>query len=148
MKKILLFLLAGILFTGNGYSQEAVDSMKIFYRRGYRNVDLSFRDNRTQLNRFLGTVKEALENDRVEKLVIRSYASPDGAAEANKLLAARRADELKAYLVREGNVPSDLIEHHAEGIAWDLLREQVAASDMEARDEVLDILDHTPPVGL
>ena len=144
MKKILLFLLAGILFTGNGYSQEAVDSMKIFYRRGYRNVDLSFRDNRTQLNRFLGTVKEALENDRVEKLVIRSYASPDGSVEANEQLAAKRAEELKAYLVRESNVPSAMIEHHAEGIAWDLLREQVAASDMEARDEVLDILDHTP----
>ena len=82
MKKILLFLLAGILFTGNGYSQEAVDSMKIFYRRGYRHVDLSFRDNREQLNRFLGSVREALKNDRVEKLVIRSYASPDGSVES------------------------------------------------------------------
>ena len=144
MKKILLFLLAGILFTGNGYSQEAVDSMKIFYRRGYRHVDLSFRDNREQLNRFLGSVREALKNDRVEKLVIRSYASPDGSVEANEQLAAKRAEELKAYLVRESNVPSAMIEHHAEGIAWGMLREQVAASDMEARDEVLDILDHTP----
>ena len=144
MKKILSFLLAGILFTGNIYSQEAVDSMKIFYRRGYRHVDLSFRDNRAQLTRFLATVEEALKNDRVEKLVIRSYASPDGAAQANEQLAARRAEELKAYLVREGHIPSALIEHHAEGLAWTILREQVAASDMEARDEVLDIIDHTP----
>lgn len=37
-----------------------------------------------------------------------------------------------------------MIEYHAEGIAWGMLREQVAASDMAGRDEVLDILDHTP----
>ncbi|WP_346696755.1 OmpA family protein [Barnesiella viscericola] len=118
--------------------------MKIFYRRGYRYVDLSFRDNRAQLQRFLNSVEEALENDRVEKLVIRSYASPDGSEEANAQLAEGRAEELKNYLVNEGNIPASLIEHHAEGIAWDMLRQQVAASEMEGRDEVLSILDHTP----
>ena len=64
--------------------------------------------------------------------------------QANEQLAARRAEELKAYLVREGNVPPHLIEHHAEGVAWNMLREQVVASDMAGRNEVLDILDHTP----
>lgn len=144
MRKILFFLLAGAFFIGDVHSQEAIDSMKIFYRRGYRYVDLSFRDNRAQLQRFLNSVEEALENDRVEKLVIRSYASPDGSVEANEQLAEGRAEELKNYLVSEGNIPASLIEHHAEGIAWDMLRQQVAASDMEGRDQVLSILDHTP----
>ena len=144
MRKILFFLLAGAFFIGDVHSQEAIDSMKIFYRRGYRYVDLSFRDNRAQLQRFLNSVEEALENDRVEKLVIRSYASPDGSEEANAQLAEGRAEELKNYLVNEGNIPASLIEHHAEGIAWDMLRQQVAASEMEGRDEVLSILDHTP----
>ncbi len=144
MRKILFFLLAGAFFIGDVHSQEAIDSMKIFYRRGYRYVDLSFRDNRAQLQRFLNSVEEALENDRVEKLVIRSYASPDGSVEANEQLAEGRAEELKNYLVSEGNIPASLIEHHAEGIAWDMLRRQVAASDMEGRDQVLSILDHTP----
>ena len=83
MKKILFFLFAAVLAAGGVEAQEAVDSMKIFYRRGYRNVDLSFRDNRAQMERFLNLTEAALKNDRVEKVVIRSYASPDGTAEAN-----------------------------------------------------------------
>ena len=53
MKKILFFLFAAVLAAGGVEAQEAADSMKIFYRRGYRNVDLSFRDNRFffQVNR-------------------------------------------------------------------------------------------------
>ena len=144
MKKILFFLLAGIWGMGNVQAQEAADSMKIYYRRGYHNVDPSFRDNRTQLERFLNSTKAALKNNRIEKIVIRSYASPDGSAKANEQLAARRAEALKAYLIREGNVPPSLIEHHAEGVAWTMLRERVATSDMEGRDEVLNVLDHTP----
>ena len=106
MKKILFFLFAAVLAAGGVEAQEAADSMKIFYRRGYRNVDLSFRDNRAQMERFLNLTEAALKNDRVEKVVIRSYASPDGTAEANERLSVGRAEELKAYLVREGNIPA------------------------------------------
>ena len=128
MKKILFFLFTCALTIGSVQAQEAADSIKIYYRRGYRNVDPSFRDNRSQLEYFLNSIGATLKNDRVE----------------NEQLAARRAEELKAYLVREGNVPPHLIEHHAEGVAWNMLREQVVASDMAGRNEVLDILDHTP----
>ena len=71
MKKILFFLFAAVLAAGGVEAQEAADSMKIFYRRGYRNVDLSFRDNRAQMERFLNLTEAALKNDRVEKVVIR-----------------------------------------------------------------------------
>ena len=118
--------------------------MRVFYRRGFHDVDPSFRDNRARLDRFLNSVDRALKENRVGKIVIRSYASPDGTAKANERLSERRAEELKAYLVREGNVPAALVEHHAEGIAWGMLREQVAASDVSYRSEVLDILDRTP----
>lgn len=124
--------------------QHAADSMQIFYRRGYRYVDLSFRDNRTQLERFLKSTGKAMKDGSIDKIVIRSYASPDGSSKANERLAAGRAEELKAYLVREGDIPPALIEHHAEGIAWDRLREMVAASDMQHKEEVLEILDNTP----
>ena len=56
------------------------------------NVDPSFRDNRSQLEYFLNSIGATLKNDRVEKIVIRSYASPDGAVQANEQLAARRAE--------------------------------------------------------
>jgi len=97
MKKILFFLFTCALTIGSVQAQEAADSIKIYYRRGYRNVDPSFRDNRSQLEYFLNSIGATLKNDRVEKIVIRSYASPDGAVQANEQLAARRAGELKAY---------------------------------------------------
>ena len=144
MKKCLLLWLAFVLAASNVQAQKAVDSMRVFYRRGFHDVDPSFRDNRARLDRFLNSVDRALKENRVGKIVIRSYASPDGTAKANERLSERRAEELKAYLVREGNVPAALVEHHAEGIAWGMLREQVAASDVSYRSEVLDILDRTP----
>ena len=144
MKKCLLLWLAFVLAASNVQAQKAVDSMRVFYRRGFHDVDPSFRDNRARLDRFLNSVDRALKENRVGKIVIRSYASPDGTAKANERLSERRAEELKAYLVREGNVPAALVEHHAEGIAWGMLREQVAASDVSYRGEVLDILDRTP----
>lgn len=61
MKKILFFLFAAVLAAGGVEAQEAADSMKIFYRRGYRNVDLSFRDNRAQMERFLNLTEAALK---------------------------------------------------------------------------------------
>mgnify|MGYP002975879608 CR=1 FL=1 len=102
MKKILFFLFTCALTIGSVQAQEAADSIKIYYRRGYRNVDPSFRDNRSQLEYFLNSIGATLKNDRVEKIVIRSYASPDGAVQANEQLAARRAEELKAYLYTIG----------------------------------------------
>lgn len=137
MKKILFFLFTCALTIGSVQAQEAADSIKIYYRRGYRNVDPSFRDNRSQLEYFLNSIGATLKNDRVEKIVIRSYASPDGAVQANEQLAARRAEELKAYLVREGNVPPHLIEHTAEGVAWNQLTGgKSLASDLAGRNEV------------
>ena len=144
MKKCLLLWLAFVLAASNVQAQKAVDSMRVFYRRGFHDVDPSFRDNRARLDRFLNSVDRALKENRVGKIVIRSYASPDGTAKANERLSERRAEELKAYLVREGNVPAALVEHHAEGIAWGMLRERIAASDVSYRSEVLDILDRTP----
>lgn len=56
MKKILFFLFTCALTIESVQAQEAADSIKIYYRRGYRNVDPSFRDNRSQLEYFLNSI--------------------------------------------------------------------------------------------
>lgn len=95
----------------------------------------------TRLVRYIGEARSA---GRLERISIRSYASPDGANRANELLSERRADSLSSWIVRHGSVPASLIDRQAAGIAWDELRAQVAASGMLYRDEVLDVLDNTP----
>lgn len=103
-----------------------------------------FRDNRAELERFIRTLREEHGADRLESVVIRSWASPEGVNRLNGVLSERRADSLKSYLVRHAGIPDSLICIHGEGIAWDMLRQMVAASDILYKEEVLHILDHTP----
>lgn len=141
MKKGLFILIAGMLSLGTLQAQEAwqaVDSIRIFYRQGHRYVDPSFRENRAILNHFKVSIDSTLRARLLERVVIHSYASPDGTDRANIRLASLRADSLASYLLPER------LEKHSNGIAWDMLRKLVAASNMEYRDEVLHVLDHTP----
>lgn len=140
-KFILMFLL---LVTGTLQAQVAIDSMRIYYPQGYRHIIPTLRNNSSELNRFIKSTSEALQEGKLEKVVIKSYASPDGTDKANQALAVYRADVLTSYIEEHAGVPGHLVEKHSEGIGWGLLQEMVAASDMKYKDEVLHILEHTP----
>lgn len=122
----------------------AVDSICIYYRTGYRYVEPGFRDNRKELDRFIASVRQAAEKRQAARIVIQSGASPDGTNQANERLSQRRADSVASYICRHASIPDAYVEKQAIGIAWERLRRQVAASDMPYREEVLDVLDHTP----
>lgn len=141
MKRILLLFL---LFCGGYVHAQELDSARIHYQQGHREVDLLFRDNGKELERFIRTLREEHGAGRLESVVIRSWASPEGVNCLNEVLSERRADSLKAYLVRHADIPDSVVSIHGEGIAWDILRRMVAASDILYKEEVLHILDHTP----
>lgn len=143
VRKILLSIICLSCFL-SVHAEQRVDSMRIHYRTGYRYVELSYCDNGTQMKRFIESVRKALHNGTIERIVVRSGASPDGINRANELLSEHRVDSLVSYIVRHSAVPASLIERQAAGIMWNELRKQVAASGMSWRDEVLHILDSTP----
>ena len=144
LRKLLLAGLFGAFAAGELHGQTAADSARIYYRRGHREVDIRFRENGSELERFIGCVREVYETGRLEGVEIRSYASPDGTDRLNETLSRRRADSLASYIARRAGIPGELIRARGEGVAWELLRGMVASSDMRCRDEVLDILDNTP----
>ena len=144
MKKILFIGLLFVLAGTGVWSQEVSDSVRIHYRRGYRGVDPDYRNNRSELERFIRTLRREQESDRLERVVICSWTSPDGVTRYNELLAGRRADSLKSWLVRHAQIPGELVSVRGEGIGWGVLRQLVAVSDMLYKDEVLHILDNTP----
>ena len=143
VKKIFLSVICLSCFL-SAHAGQGADSVRIYYRAGYRYVESDYRDNGMQLSRFTESVRRALRDGTIERIVVRSGASPDGANRANELLSERRADSLVSYIVRHTDVSASLIDRQAAGIAWDELRAQVAASGMLYRDEVLDVLDNTP----
>lgn len=75
------------------------------------------------------------------EIIVTGYSSPEGSYEANERIARCRAEALKSFL--ETKYDSPLIEIRSEWIAedWDRLAELVRASDMNDKQEVLDIID-------
>lgn len=144
MRKLLLIFLSCISALGAISAQEATDSIRIYYRQGYRYVESSYRGNKAELDRFVALISEAREQGRFERILIYSYTSPEGTNASNERLSELRADSLKAYIGRHAEIPSEKISTNAEGIAWAYLRNMVEESDMEYRDEVLEIIDGTP----
>lgn len=126
------------------YAQEAVDSMRIYYRTGYRYVEPEYKNNRAELERFIKAIKDVFNSGRLDKVTVKSYASPDGSNEANLLLSERRVDSLKAYILRNSGIPESSVIGKSGGIAWDLLRQIVAASDIQWKEDILNVLDNTP----
>ena len=63
------------------------------------------------------------ESARLERVVICSWTSPDGVTRYNELLAGRRADSLKSWLVRHAQIPGELVSVRGEGIGWGVLRQ-------------------------
>lgn len=120
------------------------DSTLVYYRLGYRYVDTAFRGNGERLRAFTALTREAMEAGKLERVVIRSFASPDGTSRANERLSRLRADSLASWLTREGGIEAGMVEKRAGGIGWGLLREMVAASSMKWRTEVLEVLDNVP----
>ena len=92
MKRILLLFL---LFCGGYVHAQELDSVRIYYRQGHREVDVLFRDNRAELERFIRILREEYGANRLEGVVIRSWSSPEGVNHLNEVLSDRRADSLK-----------------------------------------------------
>ena len=107
-------------------------------------MDVNYRNNSAELSRFIEALRKQHASGHLNNVVIRSWASPDGVSLYNERLSERRADSLKAYVVRNAGIPCSIISSQGEGIAWELLRDKVAASDMRYKEEVLNILDNTP----
>lgn len=138
---MIFVIVSGFLQT---YAQKIADSVCIYYRAGYRCVEPDYRNNGERLDRFAAAVRQAAETGVLERIVVRTGASPDGTQSANDRLVIYRADSLASCLIRMTGISSNRVEKQPIGILWDKLREQVAASDMPYREEVLRILDNEP----
>ncbi len=105
-----------------------------------------FRDNASTLHRILDMVKriEADTLSRVVKVRIIGMASPEGPLALNERLSRNRAKVLKDYLVRHGvQLPDSAYEMIGGGEAWADLRDVIEESNLEKKDELIDIIRNT-----
>lgn len=122
-------------------------TVEIYYRQGISQIDSTYQDNRNRMGKlleFLYTLS-ADSTCRLNGLHIISGASPEGNTSFNKALSKKRTNAISDYLsLRLPAEQSDLITKAHTGIDWEALQAKVERSDMPYKEEVLQILYHTP----
>ena len=106
-------------------------------------IDSSFADNTSRMmdmEDFLHRLRND-KNLKVTDVKFRGTASPDGSYEFNVWLSENRLRAFKKLVRSYVSIPDNLIHADTSTIPWDEFRAKVAASDMDYRDEILDIID-------
>ncbi len=114
----------------------------VHFRMGYRYVEPSYMNNKEALDNIISYIEENRET--IESIEIVAWSSPDGKIRANNKLSGIRADSLAAYIVRNSNLSPACVQVSSGGIAWGRLRDLIAESSVDYRDEVVKIIDNIP----
>ena len=104
-----------------------------------------YRRNPEQLDSIIKTINTLKEDKNLTVLAvnIHGFASPEGRYESNDRLAKGRAQTLMEYVQRMVRLDEDLftVSHTAED--WDGLRKFVAESNIEHKQQILDLANDT-----
>ena len=142
-------ILAALLFCfGTLKAQQSVDSMRLYFRRGYSTLEYTLRGNRSSLDELLRAL-QAARSDSLEAGTIRLHllgsASPDGTYRANRRLSEKRMHAVLDLLHERAALPDSLITAEAVGIDWEGLAGWIEGhAECPARAELLEIIRHTP----
>lgn len=145
-----------LLVCFQGYSQDKslIDSqaeqkskqVEIYFDLNSYALDSRFQNNRDNLTKLSDFIAQLQSDDliAISSIIINSYASPDGGRYYNEQITKKRTNSIYDYLTKTISVPDSLIEKKYSGIDWNGLYNLVEKSDMEYRDNILDIIKNAP----
>ena len=102
-----------------------------------------YKDNAAKFNEVDRIVNDIRNNADLEitEFTIDGYASPEGSAPHNQMLAENRAKAFADYLVSKFDIARNRFTVGGHGEDWEGLRKAVAASSLADKQAVLDIID-------
>lgn len=113
--------------------------LRITFPQARKSVSPKYQQNNAVLEQ-LGAI---LDQGTVPSITLRAYASPEGAVSRNEVLATRRAEAVRDYLVKEYSIDPETVTIESMGEDWAGLREEVVRNYSGAYlPEILSILDH------
>ena len=142
--RLLLFLLA---FCCECASAQTVDTIRIYFRRGYSTLEPSFRNNQRTLDQLIEHLRAASTGTgrSVSAFRVEGNASPDGAFDANERLGHKRVANTLEYIRSRVTLPDSVVSYKANGIDWDGLAQRVEADpSVPYGDQIVDIIRNTP----
>lgn len=140
MKRILLLFL--LLYGGMAAAQDTRDSVRVYFRQGQSELDMSFRDNRNALESILKRLWEKRGDTLcLDRVVFIGGASPEGSAARNNYLSEQRAKALFDYLSRYVSLPDSVMTTEFLGRNWlGLIRLVENTPEIPYKEEVLELL--------
>ncbi len=144
MKRFILFALA-VINVFLAFGQAGDDTVKVLFHIGSWRFDPSLENNAASMNYFIESVRAASRADGLDRVVIRAYASPDGADRLNERLSKKRTEAIADLIATRAGISRSQIEALPQGVAWDELRKLVEETPgVPSREKILQIIDHTP----
>lgn len=110
------------------YAQENSDSIRVYFRQGRTEIDMSLRGNREALGQ--AAAKLADDSSRfIRSVTIVGGASPEGSVAINRRLSEQRAQRMFDYLSSYRAIPDSLRHTVFFGRDWGALLRLAEASD-------------------
>ena len=109
-------------------------------------LNMNLGNNRAEIKRIDDKLTELTRNKNltVDALSIAGYASPEGSEDLNNRLAQGRVDRVAQYIVSKSPRLKGHYTSSAMGADWDGLREAIATSSLDHKEQVLEILQKEP----
>lgn len=134
-----------LLLCGTSSSAEQkTDSLKlkIYFKQDKSELDMGYRGNEANFDRFVSEVRKILEDPtcRILDITVRAGASPEGKFDYNKELSRKRGENIRDFLRRALYFPDITFWVDAVGEDWASFRELVEKNYYPDKKEILDIL--------
>lgn len=109
-------------------------------------LNMNLGNNRSEIKRIDDKLTELTRNKNltVDALSLAGYASPEGSEDLNNRLAQGRIDRVAQHIVSKSPRLKGHYTSRATGADWDGLREAVAASSLDHKEQILEILQKEP----
>ena len=122
------------------------DELEIIFKVSKIEIDSSVFNNEVIFGKILAAVDKIFSNPyyKIDKIEVAGYASPEGRPAFNKWLGENRAKALIDYIIEQRpqyNLTRDNFRIRNGEENWVGLRRVVAASDLEQKERVLQIID-------
>lgn len=142
----ILFLLAGstsvyaegLILNLNQFSSD----LSIHFRFDKDVFESEYMNNSHAISSIRNIFQATTGFDLIDSISIVAYASPEGKQKYNELLAKRRAEAIKRYILwKYPAFDSTLIHTYSKGENWDGLISKIeAATDLPSKDQILSLL--------
>lgn len=109
-------------------------------------LNMNLGNNRAEIKRIDDKLSELTRNKNltVDALSLAGYASPEGSEDLNNRLAQGRIDRVAQHIVSKSPRLKGHYTSSAMGADWDGLREAIAASSLDHKEQILEILQKEP----